>query len=49
MLHAVISQSIAYLIEEGITPPIFLSGNLDGADERNQRLLKEYKDRITYL
>lgn len=49
MLHGVISQTIAYLLEAKITPPVFLSGNLDGADEQNQRLLNEYKDRITYL
>jgi len=48
MLHAVISETIQKLLDSGITPPVFMSGNLDGADEHNQRILKQYKDKITY-
>lgn len=49
MLHAVISETIAQVLEAGFDPPVFLSANIDGADERNQRMLEECKDRITYM
>jgi uncharacterized phosphosugar-binding protein len=49
MLHAVISQAIQYLIEYGIDPPVFLSANVDGADERNKTLLEQYRSRIHYM
>lgn len=49
IMHSIISQAIENLIEKGITPPIFLSGNLDGGDEHNKRMLKKYEERITYM
>jgi uncharacterized phosphosugar-binding protein len=48
MLHAVISQTIENLINRGITPPVFLSANLDGGIEHNNRMFEKYKDRIHY-
>lgn len=48
IMHAVISQTIENLIQKGITPPVFLSGNLDGGDAHNKRLLEENKHRIFY-
>ena len=35
--------------EEGITPPIFQSANIVGGDEHNQKLVKEYQERIKPL
>ncbi len=49
MLHSVIAQVIESLIAEGLTPPVFVSANLDGGDEHNRRILAEYGDRIHYL
>lgn len=49
ILHAVISEAIERLIEAGVNPPVFLSANLDGADERNKQLLEEYRSRIHYM
>ncbi|MCJ8014189.1 SIS domain-containing protein [Paenibacillus sp. KQZ6P-2] len=48
MMHAVISQTIDLLIQRGITPPVFLSANLEGGDEHNQKLLEQYKQQIHY-
>jgi uncharacterized phosphosugar-binding protein len=48
IMHAVISQTIENLIERGITPPVFLSGNLDGADEQNKQLLERHRSQIHY-
>lgn len=49
ILNAVATQAIDLLLQKGFTPPVFLSGNLDGGDEHNHRLLNEYKDRLTYM
>ena len=48
MLHAVIVQAVANLMEQGIEPPVFLSGNLPEGDSHNQRLMNRYADRIHY-
>ena len=37
------------LVEGGIVPPVFMSANLDGGDEHNARIFKEYKDNIFYM
>ncbi|MCC6442237.1 MAG: SIS domain-containing protein [Armatimonadetes bacterium] len=49
LLDAMIVQAVADLSERGVAPPIYMSGNLDGGDEYNRRMLDEYKDRIYYL
>lgn len=46
ILQAVMAQTVQELTSLGIDPPVFLSGNIDGADERNKRLIESYKDRI---
>ena len=49
ILNTVVSETAKELVKRGITPPIFFSANLDGGDEHNQKILKEYKDVIHYL
>jgi uncharacterized phosphosugar-binding protein len=49
ILHSVVAQVIENLIDQGLTPPVFVSANLDGGDAHNQRILEEYGDRIHYL
>jgi len=49
ILNAIVARVVEILVEKGIEPPIFLSGNLDGGDEYNARKLQEYKDRIFYM
>jgi uncharacterized phosphosugar-binding protein len=46
VLHAVIVQAIQNLLEQGVQPPVFMSGNLDGSDEFNKAILERYKGRI---
>jgi uncharacterized phosphosugar-binding protein len=46
IMHTIIVQSIQNLLERGIEPPVFRSGNLDGSDEFNRRFLEQYKGRI---
>ena len=49
ILNAISCQIVENLLEKGITPPVYKSGNLDGAQEFNEKLLKEYEEVINYL
>ncbi|WP_025025876.1 SIS domain-containing protein [Caldalkalibacillus mannanilyticus] len=49
ILNSVCAQAIALVAENGGTPPIFLSGNIDHSDEHNQALINRYKERIPLL
>jgi len=46
ILHTIIVQSIQTLLDRGIKPPVFMSGNLDGADLVNVPLRERYKGRV---
>jgi len=46
ILNAVMVQAAFILQERGMEPPVFLSGNLDGAAEHNRKLLDRYWSRI---
>ncbi len=46
ILHTIIVQTVQSLLERGIQPPVFMSGNLDGSDEYNNRLMDRYKGRV---
>ncbi|MBN8208831.1 SIS domain-containing protein [Bacillus sp. NTK071] len=49
MMNTIVVEAINKLIQRGIDPPIFNSGNIDGSDESNKALIKRYKDRIPLL
>ncbi|MDR1464363.1 MAG: SIS domain-containing protein [Oscillospiraceae bacterium] len=49
MLQATVAQTVAYLLERGISPEIFKSSNVDGGDEENERFLKKYRKEIRCL
>jgi uncharacterized phosphosugar-binding protein len=49
ILQAIIVQVAENLLAQGFTPPVYMSGNLDGGMEHNERLLKQYADRIFYM
>jgi uncharacterized phosphosugar-binding protein len=46
ILQAIIVQTIQNLLDRGIQPPVFRSGNLDGSDQFNKTYLERYKGRI---
>lgn len=46
ILHSIIVQTIQTLLDRGIQPPVFMSGNLDGADRVNIPLRDRYKGRV---
>lgn len=49
ILQAIFAQTAVLLAECGMEPPLFLSGNIEGADEHNQRMIEAYKERIPLL
>jgi uncharacterized phosphosugar-binding protein len=49
IMHAVISETIHDLIERGVTPPVYLSANLDDGEAHNNRMLEKYRKQIHYI
>lgn len=48
-MNGLIIEVVEKLINDKIVPPVFLSANLDGGDEHNRKIFKEYKDNIFYM
>lgn len=49
ILHAVMAEACAILLERGAEPPVFLSANLEGGDAHNRQLMERYRHRVLYL
>lgn len=49
ILNAVIVRACEKLWAQGVTPPVFRSGNTDGGDAYNQAVMELYKENIFYL
>ncbi|MFN3929396.1 MAG: sugar isomerase domain-containing protein [Thermoflexus sp.] len=49
LLQAVIAEAAAQLLNRGVCPPLFRSGNLEGADAHNQELRDRYRGRVLFL
>jgi len=49
IVNSIMAQVVENLVRKNITPPVFVSANIDGGTEKNQKLLEKYKDRIKYL
>jgi uncharacterized phosphosugar-binding protein len=46
IIHMIVVQAIQNLVDLGMDPPVFMSGNIDGSDEFNQPFLDRYWGRI---
>ena len=46
LLDCAVMESIDILLERGVQPPLFMSANVDGGPEFNQRLLDQFKERL---
>ena len=46
IMNAIIVQAVQVLLERGVEPPVFMSGNMDHAERINVPLLERYKGRI---
>ena len=49
ILNAVTARACELILEAGRTPPVFMSGNIDGGDEHNRKVMAEHADNIFYL
>lgn len=49
IVNAIACRVVEVLVAQGVTPPVFMSGNLDGGDEHNAKLLAQNRHRIFYL
>lgn len=49
ILNAIFAEAIKIMADNGFEPPVFLSGNIDGADDHNHKLIEKYRERITLL
>jgi uncharacterized phosphosugar-binding protein len=45
--QSLMAQVVANMLEQGVTPPVFISGNLDGGTERNRVLVDKYRASIS--
>jgi uncharacterized phosphosugar-binding protein len=48
-LNCLIIRTVAKLVERGIEPPIWRSGNAPGGDEANGRFIARFRDRVRWL
>ena len=49
IVNELVVSVVRNLVERGVEPPVFVSANIDGGDERNARLLAENRHRIHYM
>ena len=49
IVNAIVAESVHIFLEKGMEPPVFLSANIDGGDAYNDKMLKKYADKITYM
>lgn len=49
IMNAIFSEAVKRMAEAGFEPPVFLSGNLEGAAEHNEKLVERYKKDIPLL
>jgi uncharacterized phosphosugar-binding protein len=47
--NALVTETVQLLVQRGMTPPVFMSANLDGGDAFNAEQLRLHRDRIHYL
>jgi len=49
IINSITAEAAGIFMEKGIAPPVFISANIDGGDEKNAVLMQKYKNRIKYL
>jgi len=48
-LNCLVIRTVAMLVEHGVEPPVWRSGNAPGGDEANARFLERFRDRVRAL
>jgi uncharacterized phosphosugar-binding protein len=49
LLNVLVAETVQLLVQEGIKPPIWMSGNATGGDEANAQFIERFKGRIKKL
>ncbi len=49
LLNAAVARASEILLERGLEPPVFMSGNIDGGDAYNKKVIAAHKDNIFYM
>ena len=49
IVNSLVIETVGAMLAEGTLPPVFMSANLDGGDEHNQKIFDEYKNNIFYM
>jgi len=49
IIQSMIANATKIMIENDFEPPVFLSGNIEDADDHNNRLVEKYSERIPLL
>jgi len=49
IVNSLVVETTRILLERDITPPVYISANLDNGDSYNDKLLKENRDKIFYM
>ena len=48
-LNCLVIRTVAALVDRGIEPPVWRSGNAPGGDEANARFIDRFRDRVRAL
>ena len=49
VLNCVVIEAINQLVDEGIKPPVWMSGNAEGGDAWNNQFMQRFRDKIRML
>jgi len=49
ILNAIVARACELLLEMGIQPPVFMSGNIDGGDDYNKTAISRHRENIFYM
>lgn len=49
LLNTLVAEAVRLLVDEGVEPPIWTSGNAPGGDEANARFVERFKHRVKKL
>lgn len=49
VLNCVVIEAINMMVDDGVKPPVWMSGNADGGDEWNNQFMHRFRDKIRML
>lgn len=49
IINSLCAETVGIYVERGLEPPVFMSANIDGGDEYNDKMMKKFASQITYM